>query len=142
MHGLASRTLGARWHGFALDARLAEGERPEADPRLAPRARWLLDDHRRRATATGWRRIVAEARDGHRSYWTSAVPAPRSEVLIAEMAILTLAARLEGDFPVAVRGVALARHMLEDGCSALYAPREPGALREAVHAALDALEAQ
>jgi hypothetical protein len=134
------RRLAARWQGFSLDARLAEGERPEAGACLSARAEWLLGSRRRRAAAAGWRRVIAEARNGDRPYWTSTVAAPRSEVLIAEMAILALAARLESDIPVAPRGVAVARHMLEDGCSVLYAPPQPGALRDAVDAVIDALE--
>jgi hypothetical protein len=137
---LAARRLSVRWQGFALDARLARGEPADAEPRLEARAHWLLDRRRRRGTAAGWRRVAADARDGARASWTSTVQPPRSEVLIAEMAILTLTARLEGDSPVAPRGAALARHLLEDGCSPLYSPPEPGALREAVHDVLDALE--
>jgi hypothetical protein len=115
----------ARVHAYALDARLAGGERADGDPLLAARA-WQLTGHAtRERLACALDSVLAELAelDGARGPRTgAAVPIHRREAEIARSELIRLAGRLRDRQPVAAKGVAMVRRLLCDGTSALYRP--------------------
>jgi hypothetical protein len=132
--------LAMRVRAFGLDEALARGVAPESSPALELRASsligptaWQLGDH--------LRRILLAAESGTR-FPIHAVPISRRLIHAVEPELWRLAVRLLDDQPVDVRGVASVRGLLCDGRGPLYGvgAGEAGALRDAVTAAIDALE--
>jgi hypothetical protein len=114
--------LRARLHDYALDARLADGERADGDRLLAARA-WQLTRRATRARLASALDAVLSELDGESSSRGGAsVPVDRREAEIARSELIRLADRLREAAPVAPRGVALVRRLLCDGTSPLYLP--------------------
>ena len=127
----------ARVIAWRLDGLLAGGASPDSTPSLALRARTLIGRGARADIARSLRRIQAEARRG-RHPLDPTLPICRAKVLECEEMIDELAERLIDPSPVEVRGVALARLLVTDGASPLYARGGVG-LERAIEAAMLAL---
>ncbi len=130
--------LRAAIHGRALDRRLLAGESPEASPELSRRVEHLLDLRERRELATGLR-LTVDATLSPIHEPSSRVSLNEVEVRAARERLLELADALEGEGPVHVRGVILARVLLTDLASPLYSRCPSGALDEAAGHARAAL---
>jgi hypothetical protein len=122
-----------------LDDRLAEGESILTDPALARRADQLASLRCRRSLAKGLRRVISDAEHPPRSL-TCVVPVQRQAVLKCRAGIERLAAKLDGDEPVGLAGVAQVRILLADGGSPLYDAHPEGELHERVERAELALD--
>jgi hypothetical protein len=129
----ADRIL-TRLRGFSLDARLAAGASPEASWLLAARARALVSPAGREHLAGDWAHLAARAagpvQPGPRA------PVCRPHVLAAWHEIAELQRALRAPVPVRARGVALARHLLEDAASPVYSRRTEATLAAAVREAI------
>jgi hypothetical protein len=132
--------VATRVRAFGLDGALAQGVAPESSPALELRATtligpaaWQLGDHLRQIllTVNGGARLPIHA-----------VPISHRLIRAVEPELWQLALRLLDDRPVDVRGVASVRALLCDGHGPLYGAgdRDAGELRNAVTAAIDALE--
>jgi hypothetical protein len=129
--------LQARFGARTLDRELADGVPEHVSQALALRARVLLRPPMRRALCDQLRRIVREAREP--AELTRRVPIRRREVVEAEGDLRLLASRLDSASPVAVRGIAMVRILLTDGCGPLYHRDPTEDLGAAVQQALAAL---
>jgi hypothetical protein len=121
-----------RWR---LDAALAGGADPAADPLLACRAQQLTSSAARRRLAEEVRETVERA--AFPRPLGAEVPVAASSVRACSGLLLALARRMGSDFPIAPAGAASVRMLLADGGSPLY--DETGsaiALEDAVESAL------
>ena len=118
----------------------------EAFPPLAPSSHppldWLRGQivaRRCAGLAAGIEHAIAEA---HRPpvAISSAVPVRRAEIRAAEPLLRKLAARLRDGDAITPSGVATAKRLLTDGNGPMFAPSAPGALLDAVEAAILALD--
>ena len=132
-HGLAAfkATARAALKRGALDRRLLAGESPAASPELAKRAQCLLDRGARKEIATAMRETIAASLDPAEGP-SSRASLNRDEILASQFMLLELAAILERPELTSIRGVIMARRLVTDMRSPLYAYAPPGALRETV----------
>jgi hypothetical protein len=128
----------ARLAAPRLDARLAAGEDPASDPALACRSRRLVSDRSRRRLACGLERSWSPPPGD--AVLSAAIPVDGDAVALARPALQQLASALRSRADVDPRGVAIARILLTEPCSALYHPAYPEQLYELARAALLALE--
>jgi hypothetical protein len=103
----------------ALDRRLAAGADPTSDAGLARRAAQLTDGDTRRRISMVLDRILDEAA-GPPSSFSSKVPLARTAIVTCAPRLCEIAGRLEGDQPVAPRGVAQAAILVQGGDSPLF----------------------
>jgi hypothetical protein len=129
----------ARWHGAALDHRLAAGESPAASGELAVRARQITNPRSRRQLAAGLSGVLRSARAGA-PVWTAKARPHYPGVVEARPVIAALERRLRAPEPVAAQGVAMVRALLTDGNGVLYRPGEAGALGSRLRAAAAAMD--
>jgi hypothetical protein len=129
--------LAARLGAARLDAALAIGESPDATVALALRARLLTGTENRRHLADGLQRALDEAQKPPAALIMRA-PLNRAQILSASSELGELRRRLLADGPVAARGVAQARMLLNSGAGPLYRAGEPGQLATSVRGATDA----
>jgi hypothetical protein len=104
-----------------LDRRLAAGEDPGIDPDLGRRAGELTAGYARGRIAVVLDRILDEAA-GPPAPFSSKVPLARAALVTCAPRICEIAGRLEGDRPVAARGVAQATLLVHRGDSPLFSP--------------------
>ena len=130
-HSLARR-LAARVRHFGLDAALADGEDPHDDPLLACRAEQLCSTRQRKRLAGALRAAVRQA--DLAVGLTAAAPISPS-VRAVRAPLLTLAARLETDPAVGVRGIAMTSILVTDGASPLFGSSTVAQLEDEVEAA-------
>ena len=124
-----------------LDAALAAGVDPDADPALARRARQLTEPSARR-TMAGTVRTLLDVAEERPSFWGPEGPRPplqRAGVLAAHDALLALADRLDEPTDLSPKGAALFALMAWDSGSPLYAPTPGSTVREWAGSVLDAL---
>ncbi len=130
-HSLARR-LAARIRRFGLDAALAEGEDPHHDPLLACRAEQLCSAKQRKRLAGALRAAVRQA---DRAVGLTAAAPVSPSVRAVRIPLLTLAARLETDPAVGVRGIAMTSILVTDGASPLFGSSTVAQLEDEVEAA-------
>jgi hypothetical protein len=116
----------ARLHAYALDARLAGGERADGERLLAARAWQLTRRGARERLARALDAVLGELDGTRASRAGAAVPIDRCEAQIARSELIRLAERMRDGQPVAARGVARLRRLLCDGASPLYLPSPAG----------------
>jgi hypothetical protein len=127
-----------RLHRYSLDRKLACGDDPCASPKLARRAKELCQRDLRDRLAAELDQVVHAA--GAPPLWfTPAVRLDRSCIDACRPLLLELAEALRSDGAVYAQGVALARLLLLDGCSPIYAPSEPRWLEAELRRARTAL---
>ena len=120
-----------------LDRLLAAGADPAWDPELGIRAAQIMSVNRRRALAVT---LEATVRDAHRPpRWSAAVPLARGAVRAAAYELHLLAGCLAEAAAPAPQGVALAKQLVRDPNSPLFAPGDHHALRAAARIAHRAL---
>lgn len=120
-----------------LDTRLAGGEHSDGDAALCLRAAQLRSVRGRGGVADALERALNVGKA--RGAIGATIPVHTDAIDAARPALRTLIEALRAPGPVEARGVALARALLTDVASPLYAPAETGALTQAVHRALKAL---
>lgn len=108
-----------RLRGRHLDHELAQGIDPRANPALALRARLLLCPASRTRIADSLDDVLRSAAEPARL--SARVPLRRRAILEARPELESLSAELRVDDECGARGVALARLLLIDGASPLYA---------------------
>ena len=106
-------------HRGGLDRRLAAGADPTSDDGLARRAAELTDGDTRRRIAMVLDRVLDEAA-GPPPPFSSKVPLPRAAIVACAPRLCEIAGRLEGDQPVAPRGVAQVAILVREGDSPLF----------------------
>jgi hypothetical protein len=126
--------LQVRLGGSSLDRLLAKGEDPAESPLLGRRAEQLVSTKSRHELAHRLERIVDQAEDPPRVL-SAAAPLGREAILGARAQLLALARDLRAVEPVGAAGVALAKELLVDGASPLYAPDGEEALLNAIEQA-------
>lgn len=131
-----ARRLTAFVRRFGLDQALAAGEDPSRDDLLACRADQLHSEKPRRKIAGALRRAVDEA--DRPASLRACVPVSHS-VRAVRAPLLILAARLETDPAVGIRGVALANMLVTDSTSPLFGSSTVDELEAATDAALEGL---
>jgi hypothetical protein len=104
-----------------LDRRLAAGEDPGLDADLRRRAAELAEGDARRRIAIVLDRILDEA-VGPPAPFSSKVPLARAAIVACAPRLTEIAGRLEGDGPVAARGVAQAALLIHRWDSPLFSP--------------------
>jgi hypothetical protein len=110
-------------HRRALDAALAGGVSPAAEPALALRAQQLSERPTREALATTLLDVLAAA-EKPPSTWGRGDPRPplrRDAVLAARPELLALAERLSGPREVSPRALASAAQLAWESASPIYA---------------------
>jgi len=125
----------ARVRAHGLDRRLADGAAPYASLLLARRAAVIVGRPVRVELADDLERILMLARTGEPRR-LGAVPVRRHEVLVAAEPMRRLIGALRGPGPLAPRGVAIARRLIHDGTTPMYALAPRGAVARAVNDAL------
>jgi hypothetical protein len=125
----------ARVRAHGLDSRLADGVEPYASSLLARRAAVIVGGPVRAELADDLERILvlAQSREPRR---LGAVPVRAHEVMAAADPLRRLIAALRGPGPLAPRGVAIARRLIHDGTTPMYARAPRGAVARAVNDAL------
>jgi hypothetical protein len=125
----------ARLRAHGLDQRLAAGADPASSTLLALRAAALVARDARDDLASDLERILvlAERPELRR---LGAVPIQRHQVLDAAGVLRRLIALLRGRQPVSPRGVAIARRLVVDGTTPVYARAPRGAVANAVRDAI------
>jgi hypothetical protein len=135
--------MGTAVHRAGLTHALAQGADPDANDKLALRARQLTSQRTRRALARSLHRTVAEA---HRPAMMRARVVSiidRAAVLDAEDAIAEMIERLRSPGPVRPEGMAMLERIITNAeRSPLYNRAEPGALRRVIRGATAALDAR
>jgi hypothetical protein len=121
----------ARLRAHGLDGRLAKGADPAASTLLSLRADALVARAERDRIATDLERILTLAERGEPRR-LGAVPVQRHQVTAAAGPIRRLVALLRGPEAVAPRGVAIARRLVVDGTTPVYARAPRGAVTRAV----------
>jgi hypothetical protein len=134
------RSVVARVAASRLDARLAAGEDPLSDVVLACRSRRLVSGRSRRRLARGLER--AWSVPPGQAVLSAAVAVDERAVEVARPALQQLASALRSRADVEPCGVAIARILLTEPCSALYRPAYREELYELARAALFALESR
>jgi hypothetical protein len=131
---LGARVL-LRLRAHGLDGRLAKGADPAASTLLSLRAHALVARAERDRIATDLERILAlaERREPRR---LGAVPVQGYQVSAAAGPMRRLIALLRGPEDVAPRGVAMARRLVVDGTTPVYARGPRGAVTRAVRDAI------
>jgi hypothetical protein len=120
-----------------LDRKLAAGADPQADQALTLHARLLLAPRTRARIADG---LASAWRDASGPRVLSAkVPLAKSAILAAGPEFNSLIAELRADDSCRARGVAMARLLLIDADSPLYAPGSTAELSNALTRAYRAL---
>jgi hypothetical protein len=120
-----------------LDRLLAAGADPAWDPELGIRAAQITAAKRRRALSVT---LEAAVRDAHRPpRWSAAVPVARGAVRAAAHELHLLSESLVETAAPTAQGVALAKQLVHDPNSPLYAPGDHHALRAATRIAYRAL---
>jgi hypothetical protein len=123
-----------------LDAALAAGVDPNADPALARRAHQLTGPSTRRAMAGTVRKLL-DAAEEPPSAWAPEGPRPpvqRASILDARDELLALAERLDEPTDLSPKAAALFGLMAWDSGSPLYAPSPGSTVREWAGAILGA----
>jgi hypothetical protein len=120
-----------------LDRLLAAGVDPSWAPELELRAAQVTSWRRRRHLALSLDAAVSEAHRPPR--WSCAAPLDRNAVRAAAPALLALAAGLAADIRPGAQGVELAKQLVTDSSSPLYAPGDEQELREMAQIARHAL---
>lgn len=123
-----------------LDRALADGAPPESDAMLELRARTLISHERRVALRSNVDTLVTMTHRAAPAGSRWAILSVRRVRRVADE-LERLATALSDPGPVDVRGLALVRTLLVDGCSPLYrSGSEPiDDLREAIEQAIDGL---
>jgi hypothetical protein len=130
----AARVL-ARLRAHGLDDRLAAGADPGSSTLLSLRAAALVARGARDDLASDLERILVVAgRPELRRL--GAVPVQRHQVIDAAGLLGRLIALLRGPQPVSPRGVAIARRLVVDGTTPVYARAPRGAVARAVRDAI------
>jgi hypothetical protein len=120
-----------------LDRLLAAGADPSWEPELELRAAQVTAPRKRRALGQSLARAVLDAH--HPPRWSCAAPLDRDVVRAAAPELCALAAGLTQEATPAPQGVTLARQLLQEPGSPLYAPGDENALREGLRIAWQAL---
>src|SRR4051812_45157615 len=110
MFTLVAPRVSARLRATALDARLAAGDYPFANPGLAMRATQLVSRHTRGVLATGLR--AALTRDRSDRWLSTSVDVDHQAVSLARPALAQLAEAIGQRERPAVRGVAMTQVLL------------------------------
>jgi hypothetical protein len=132
--------LRVRWNAAQLDAALADGADPGASKALALRARQLEDPKHRAAIAKSIRYLLELTEGGAATQLTlTRAPFQPDRVEHSRPGLMELADRLEAVESPAVKGLAMANLLVEDGTASLYAHGASDPLRPAVDATLAAL---
>lgn len=129
--------MAARLLTWRLDGLLARGASPDSTPALSLRARRLIGRRERSMLAGSFQRVQREARRRQHP-WDAAVPICGQQVQECGELFDELSERLMEPAPVHARGVALARLLISDGSSPLYA-RDGAELERALQAAISAI---
>ena len=139
-HGLAGLRVRARaaLRRGALDRRLLAGESPAASPELAKRAQRLLDRDARHEIATTLRETITASLNPAQAP-SARASLNRDEIRASQFMLLELAAILEREELTSIRGVIMARRLVTDMRSPLYAYAPTGELRETIRHARAAL---
>ena len=119
--GLLGR-LRVRYRRASLDQRLAAGVDPRTDPDLSRRAEQLTEGDTRLRIAVVLDRLLDEAA-GPPAPFSSKVPLARTAIVACAPRICEIAGRLEGDRPLAARGVAQAAILVREGDSPIFSPK-------------------
>lgn len=126
-----------------LDRALASGADPSGRSDLALRAEQLQQPRARKRLARGMERLLAIAFDDPRRHVGPAMlPFRYQRVRPNAERFETLANKLREPGPHAVKGIAMASNLLEDGRGALYANDPPGGLTQALDAIIAELEVE
>lgn len=129
--------VSTRVRRWSIDARLLSGVRPDQDAAVGRRSAELVSERHRHDIAVGLRRLVELAQ---RPHCRGHVPLRRRAIAEARGQLLALAAELEGEREVQLRGVIYASRLVEDVSSPAYAvSAEPEDLGRAVRHARTAL---
>lgn len=120
-----------------LDRLLAAGVDPSWTPELELRAAQVTAWRKRRPLARSLDSAVSDAH--HRASWSCKAPLNRPAVRAAAPALLALAADLAADGRPGVQGVELAKQLVTDSRSPLYAPGNEEGLRQMAQIARRAL---
>jgi hypothetical protein len=132
--------LRVRWNAPQLDAALADGADRAASKALALRAQQLADrEHRTKIARSIDHLLALSERAGATQPSITQVPLRPDRVEDSRRQLMELADRLEAVDSPAVKGLAMANLLVEDGSAALYA-HEPSDLGPAVEAILAALD--
>lgn len=126
--GLLGR-VSRRVRSGKLDRAIAAGTDTWSTPELHARSRDLVSQELRRLTAAELESVRARAEEQARpTYRSAAAPLARAEIRAASPQLRALALDLEQADHVNPRGVAMARQLIRDGGSPLYATGslEPG----------------
>ena len=134
-HGLGLRV---RIRRHVLDREIGSGLEPESDVARALRAQQLTSPAERCCVAAALANIL-EAADERHADPASLLKLNHAEVLAARYEIIALIEALRGDRPLAPRGVALARLLVNASGSPLLCPQRGRSVREAVSQAIGAL---
>lgn len=126
-----------------LDRALASGVDPSGNPDLTLRAEQLQQPRARRRVARGMDRLLAIAFDDPRRHLGPAgIPFRFQRVRPNVERFEALADKLRDPDPHAVKGLAMASNLLEDGRGDLYANDTPGDLGLALDAIIAELEVE
>jgi hypothetical protein len=132
--------LRARWNAPELDSALADGVDPAGSEELRARAAQLARPKQRAELATAIEHLVAIA-DRPSERLVSAPPLFRRDQVRANRSLLlSLAERLSGEGPHALKGVAMTSVLLNDFRSPIHVKGGARTLEEAVRATLSALD--
>ena len=130
--------LVAVFHGRHLDRDLESGADPDTSVLLSIRAAALIDPSRRRRLARTLSHMVTDAERSPHPF-DGRLPVARQEILEARELIEETVSLLLRGGPGNPMGVARVQVLLEDGASPLYRSPVPGALRDRLEAAIEAL---
>jgi hypothetical protein len=114
--------LRVRLRRDGLDRRIAAGEDVYGDADLGRRAAQLTEPETRHRIAVTIDRVIDEAA-GPPAPFSSKVPLARAAIITCAPRLCEIAGRLDGDQPVAPRGVAQAAMLVREGASPLFTPR-------------------
>jgi hypothetical protein len=132
------RSMRARLGQARLDEQLAAGMRPDSDPLLRERARYLLSRDSRLKMALGLGRALHKG--GRPALHSAQVPVRSQAIRDAAPTLEMLARRLRGSLPIGPQGAAKTKILLTDGSSPLYNPNSEVDLKTAARRALAALD--
>jgi hypothetical protein len=135
--------LRVRWNRRELDAALADGVNPGKSEELALRAAQLAEPATRARIAAGIENLFRLATEGPGPRATTAMVVStfdRHRVAANRPGLAALAARLRGEGPHTVRGLAMASILLDDDESPLYDRTTVDELEPAVRATIWALD--
>lgn len=136
--GVGAR-IAARLKAASLDAELAAGEAPEADPIRALRAEWLVRPANRARLARDWAHLLDEAAQSGPAP-SFRMPICRNRVLSSEAEIRRMTELLRATVPVPASGVARASHLLSEASGPIFDRHSPVDLSDAVREAIRLLD--